>query len=84
MLRDLDLTYLIKDEVLQITTVEAAENNLELAMYHLPGKLGERADKVVEVIMKSVAPNTWESLGGPSTVTNIDHVSRRFNHERCS
>ncbi|WP_158222624.1 VWA domain-containing protein, partial [Rhodopirellula sp. MGV] len=33
MLRDLDLTYLIKDEVMQITTVEAAEENLVTKVY---------------------------------------------------
>ena len=33
MLRDLDLTYLIKDEVMQITTVEAAEQNLVNKVY---------------------------------------------------
>ncbi|KAA5547347.1 VWA domain-containing protein [Roseiconus nitratireducens] len=33
MLRDLDLTYLIKDEVMQITTIEAAEDNLVTKVY---------------------------------------------------
>jgi hypothetical protein len=33
MLRDLDLTYMIKDEVMQITTIEAAETNLVNKVY---------------------------------------------------
>ena len=74
MLRDCDLTYMIKDEVLQITTREAAESSLILKMYTLDGKLGERGELVVTAITRSISPDVWESLGGPGTVMNIDHV----------
>ncbi|QDV84054.1 hypothetical protein [Planctomycetes bacterium TBK1r] len=74
MLRDLDLTYMIKDEVMQITTVEAAEDNLILAMYVLPDNLAEKADLVIKVMTSTVVPDTWEVLGGNSTAMAIDHV----------
>ncbi|QDV41921.1 hypothetical protein Enr13x_17640 [Stieleria neptunia] len=73
-LRDLELTYLIKDEVMQITTVEAAEDNLILAMYVLPDNLAAKADQVIKVMTATVVPDIWESLGGPSTAMAIDHV----------
>ncbi|MEO1527176.1 MAG: hypothetical protein AAFX06_17185 [Planctomycetota bacterium] len=74
MLRDNDLTYMIKDEVLQITTMEAAESNLILNMYTLPGKLGERGEEIVNAISRTVRPDTWETIGGNSSIINIDHA----------
>jgi hypothetical protein len=74
LLRDLDLTYMIRDEVMQITTVEAAENNLVLEMYVLPDHLAEKADQVIKVLTATVVPDTWETLGGPSTAMPLDHV----------
>lgn len=74
MLRDLDLTYLVKDEVMQITTVEAAEQSLETRMYDLPKLLSSKTDKVLAALQSAVVPNTWSSVGGASTANSIDHV----------
>ncbi|QEG01267.1 hypothetical protein Mal15_53430 [Stieleria maiorica] len=74
MLRDLELTYLIKDEVMQITTVEAAEDNLIVEMYVLPANLAAKSNDVIKVLTATVVPDTWETLGGPSTAMAIDHV----------
>ncbi len=72
LLRNLDLTYMVRDEVLQITTVEAAEMNLVNRIYFLEG-LGGRPDdaevSVRNVIMATVVPDTWDQLGGPSGIT---------------
>lgn len=73
MLRGLDLTYQIKDEVMQITTIEAAEQNLINRIYFLEG-LGERgdeADHVRKLVMATVVPDTWDALGGPSGITSF-------------
>ena len=69
-LRELDLTYLVKDEVLQITTVEAAEQNLVTRLYFLEGIgiTGKDADSIIRLVQATVVPDTWESLGGPSTM----------------
>lgn len=74
MLRDCDLTYMVKDEVLQITTAEAAESNLILKMYKLSGKLENHGEQIVTAINRTVTPGTWDSLGGTSTIISIDHV----------
>ncbi|WP_182866808.1 hypothetical protein [Stieleria mannarensis] len=74
MLRDLDLTYMIKDEVMQITTVEAAEDNLIVEMYVLPANLAAKSNDVIKVLTATVVPDTWETLGGNSTAMAIDHV----------
>lgn len=74
MLRNLELTYMVKDEVLQITTLESAEQNLETRMYHLPELLSSKTDKVIESLQSAVEPDTWEALGGPSTTSSINNV----------
>ena len=74
MLRDFDLTYLIKDEVLQITTREAADQNLVTMMYTLPKEFEGKSDLVVKALTTAVCPDCWDSLGGPSTAVTLDHV----------
>ena len=69
LLRDLDLTYMIGDEVMQITTIEAAEQNLRGRIYFLEGTgaTSEDCADMVKLITASIVPDTWELLGGPST-----------------
>ena len=74
MLRDLDLTYVIKDEVLQITTIESAEQNLVTRMYRLPDNLMRKTSQIIEAIQMSVVPKTWSTHGGPSFAFPLDHV----------
>ena len=73
MLRDLGLTYTI-DDVLLITTPESAEQNLRVRMYRLPDTLKEKSGEVLTALTKTVAVDTWDDLGGPSSATAIDHV----------
>ncbi len=78
MLRDLDLTYVVADEVLQITTVEAAEGQLmqhvylvdDLAVTQGPSRLGVLA----ELIVQTIASDTWEEVGGAGVVVPLDHL----------
>ena len=74
MLRELDLTYMIKDQVMQITTVEAAEQNLGTQMYRLPDNLVEKSGQVLTALQSAIVPDTWSTQGGPSSATTIDHV----------
>ncbi|MGB7326203.1 MAG: hypothetical protein WBD31_15120 [Rubripirellula sp.] len=74
LLRDSDLTYMIEDEVLKITTTESAEMNLGTQMYRLPVSLIKKSDRVLLALQSTIAPDTWAVLGGPSTATALDHV----------
>lgn len=74
MLRDLDLTYMVKDEVMQITTIEAAEQNLVIEMYTIDPSLTEKADQVIKALTTAVVPDTWSTLGGPSSISAIDNI----------
>jgi hypothetical protein len=73
MLRELDLTYMTADSVLQITTIEAAEQNLQNRIYWLEGTglpIGD-FQSIIDLIQTSIVPDTWEALGGPSTISPV-------------
>ncbi|MCO8122078.1 hypothetical protein NHH03_10040 [Stieleria sp. TO1_6] len=74
LLRDLDMTYMIKNEVLQLTTRAAAENSLILEIYQLPDNLRPKAEQVIKIISSTIVPDTWETLGGPSSIHGLDHL----------
>jgi hypothetical protein len=74
LLSDLDLTYIVKDELMQITTVEAAEQNLVVEMYRFSKKLTPKADIILKALTSSVVPDAWDVKGGPCSVTVIDNV----------
>ena len=74
MLRQLDLTYMVND-VMHITTIEAAERHLRTRMYSLSNNhLVEKSDKLLAAMQSAIEPDTWSALGGPSTATALDHV----------
>lgn len=73
-LREYDLTYLVDDEVMQITTTEAAEQHMMLKTYNVPETLAEKADKIIAAMTTTVTPEQWEEQGGKCSVASVDHV----------
>ena len=78
MLRDLDLTYVIEDEVLLITTRELAERQLTTKLYPVAdlvecrtskGQPRDDYDTLIEVITSIIQPTTWDAVGGPGSIT---------------
>jgi hypothetical protein len=67
MLKELQLTYVIVDEVLMITTPEAAESNLKTCVYDIGSLTGDRGadfDSIIDAIVSCVATDTWSENGG--------------------
>jgi len=73
LLKQLDLTYVVRHEALQITTPEEAENELttvaypvtDLIRYRDPdGKLWSDYDTLIETITSTIAPSAWDEVGG--------------------
>jgi hypothetical protein len=65
-LKNLQLTYLIRDEVLMITTTQVAESQLKTCVYDVAGLDGERGsqmDAIVDTILSCVATDTWAKNG---------------------
>jgi hypothetical protein len=77
MLRDLNLTWLIKDEVLLITTPEEAEATLTVKVYDVSDlvvcrdkddELWDDYDTLIDMLSSSVMPTTWDCVGGPGSI----------------
>ena len=67
VLKNLQLTYVIDDEVLMITTPEAAESNLKTCVYDIGSLTGDRGadfDSIIDAIVSCVATDTWSENGG--------------------
>ena len=68
LLKQLQLTYVIRNEVLMITTPEEAESELVVCVYDVRNLLGGRNDakqlnSLVDVIASCVAKTTWSKNG---------------------
>jgi len=72
LLRPRSLTYVIKDEVLLITTEDAADHELITRTYPV-GDLAEQKeyDTLVKAIQESVRPNGWKEGGGPGSIVVV-------------
>ncbi len=77
MLRELELTWTIENEVLLITTPEEAENRLTAKVLDVAdlvvcrdskGKLWDDYDSLIDLIKSTVAPTKWDNVGGPGSI----------------
>ncbi|WP_442506083.1 hypothetical protein SH528x_004906 [Novipirellula sp. SH528] len=73
-LHPLGLAYVIQDEVVHIMTLEAVEGNLVTRVYALADPLKDKPKKVIHAIIATVNPDTWEVIGGPSTIVAINNL----------
>jgi hypothetical protein len=68
MLGQLQLVYVIENEVLMITTPEEAETQLDVCVYDVRGIVNRGDDQsirqLVDTIVSCVASNTWRDNGG--------------------
>lgn len=78
VLRNLGLTYVIKDGVLLITTPEAAESELLTRIYPIsdlvlppnaPDGSQPDFDSLIKLIASTVKPTSWDEVGGAGSVT---------------
>jgi len=70
LLRPLELTFIVKDEVLLITTQEVADSTFETRVY--PFDSGSLNSTVaMELLVKVVANDTWDENGGEAQIVNV-------------
>lgn len=72
LLRDLKLTYLIKDEVLVVTTPDRADSFLEARVYAFPQQSAAQMDALVKLI-REMDPESWSDSGGPGYIGVYGH-----------
>ncbi|HUT90065.1 MAG TPA: hypothetical protein VMY37_11245 [Thermoguttaceae bacterium] len=77
MLRDLDLTYIIEDEVILVTTPEEYERMRKVGIYPVgdlitrsddSGQVADDAKPMIDVLTRTVGPLSWDDVGGPGCV----------------
>jgi hypothetical protein len=78
MLASLDLTYIIKDEVLLITTPDVASNTFVTKIYPVgdltarqDAAAGEDFESLIQVIRSTIAPKAWSGAGGMANVVPL-------------
>ena len=70
MLRDLDLTMNFQDNLLTVTTLEAADTDLLGRIYWLEGlNVAGDYDSLINLIQTTIEPEAWEAMGGTSTMS---------------
>lgn len=88
ILRELGLTYLVRDEALVITVPEEAEKKLVTAAYPVADLLGETAgcdefgerqrpvglDELTDLITTTVQPQSWDRVGGLGSIDGCDYI----------
>lgn len=81
MLRQLDLSYFIKDESFVVTTPEASSANEELHLYYVGDLVriydGENkyfdVDPLFDLITCSVSPTSWQDYSGPGPLRELSY-----------
>ncbi len=75
-LRELECTFVIRDEVLQITTLEVADVTLSTRCYHVAEFLPPDHDGqvLVDLIKTSVFPDTWDGIGSITYVVHLESL----------
>ena len=77
MLKELNLTWTIQDEVLLITTPEEADNELFVKVYDVAdlvecrderNQLSDDYDTLIDIITATVKPTSWDNVGGPGSI----------------
>jgi hypothetical protein len=79
-LREVELTFTIRASVILITTPEEAESRLTTKIYPVrdlvygPISDGDY-DSLIEVITTTIAPQSWDEVGGPGSIGVFDNAS---------
>jgi len=65
MLKPVQLTYIIEDEVLTFTTKEDAEKDLKICVYDVRRLTGDKGDpsQLVDIICSCISTDTWDRNG---------------------
>ncbi len=81
LLSQFQLTYIIRDEVLQITTRDKASTVLSPRVYDVQDVLSKSEDgmpdfdSLIDVIVTTVASQSWSDTGGPGSIMTISPSS---------
>lgn len=72
MLSPLDLTYVIKNSVLVITSIEEASTETETRVYDVRPLQIQDPDALADVLLNTVAPDSWSLQGGTGEMSFLN------------
>lgn len=76
LLDSVDMTWTIMDGVISVTTADQAASSLVIRVYPLPWGFAERrpvdAQPLLEAIQTTVAPESWDIVGGPAAIRTVE------------
>lgn len=75
-LKSLDLAWFYEDDILHITSWEVADERQTTLPYNVGDLLdaGYKLDQLQETVTNTVAPTTWEDVGGPGVLSSLGDV----------
>lgn len=72
LLKPLNLTWLVQDDVVVVTTEEEAEQDLQQVSYPVRDLVPRgNVDELIHAITSTVAPTTWAEVGGPGSIQAV-------------
>ena len=71
ILSDLELDFVMANEVLQITSAESASSKLETSVIETRLLKSVTSEQLSELIVATVRPDTWQENGGPGVVRSL-------------
>ncbi|QDU27273.1 hypothetical protein ETAA8_23600 [Anatilimnocola aggregata] len=94
-LRNLNLTFMVRDEVLVITTVEETQSpeNMTTRVYPIKDLLDAKThdyDALIDLITSTIEPDSWQDVGGPGSISAFENScclvfsQRRDIHQRVA
>lgn len=72
MLEQLDLTYIIKNGVMMITTQTGADSYTETRVYDVRPLKIEDPEALTDVLLRTVEPDSWAQLGGSGEMSYLN------------
>ena len=77
----MDLTFVVKNEMILITTPEKAGNELitrvypvrDLVLWRRGDETLENYQQLIDVVTATIAPTTWDEVGGPGAIHEFRH-----------
>lgn len=67
-----NLTVVIQNEVLTVTTSVKAGENLEMRIHPISKAIeGKESDSLIDLVTSTIEPETWDAVGGPGSIREM-------------
>jgi hypothetical protein len=80
---DLDLTWILRDGVIWITSCEQAEESLKTAVYDVRDLCRDwgESQALIDAVMSQTEPSSWDVVGGPGAIESAKPGTVVISHQ---